>query len=382
MAGHAGTFLLLHLLLRSSRVQECRVAGEERANKRNDIILQAKGRTGDGTKEEEQEDGRNRSWSGVRRLGDTYAIEIKPKQGWIQLASDVNDLFDLMPAIAETKPNKDTEAEDKRASEAKEQKDQEQQALTRDKCWCRYCNMQLLKVSWVRRYWNNEGRFSFSFHSFRQLHNGKIKRLGHYCPLELFSGYVIEPPRSGINEQWTGNRQSDGQRSNVLWHEHRVINFNLLHLRVLSCFIIPTLSVTVCHSFSFGAVFFLSFLGLGVSFALFYGRNWAARTTRSTSIAIQDRSTHSFICGPLFQVMRASVHKIQFACAFIPGCRLLLPLFPLQFLPTPFRFMLLSPVVRAGPSLYGLLKFVAICLVSFWVPASFIYIFHMRIHQF
>lgn len=39
----------------------------------------------------------------------------------------------------------------------------------------------------------------------------------------------------------------------------------------------------------------------------------------------QARSTHSFICGPLFQVMRASVHKIQFACAFIPGCRLLLP---------------------------------------------------------
>lgn len=129
-----------------------RVADEERANKRNDIILQAKGRTGDGT----EEGGRNRSWSGVRRLGDTYAIEIKPKQGWIQLASDVNDLFDLMPAVAETKPNKDTKAEDKREWEAKEQpepepeweqKDQEQQALTRDKCWCRYCNMQLLKVS-------------------------------------------------------------------------------------------------------------------------------------------------------------------------------------------------------------------------------------------
>ncbi|XP_044571399.1 inositol-pentakisphosphate 2-kinase isoform X2 [Drosophila ananassae] len=173
--------------------------------------LQAKGRTGDGTKEEEQEDGRNRSWSGVRRLGDTYAIEIKPKQGWIQLASDVNDLFDLMPAIAETKPNKDTEAEDKRASEAKEQKDQEQQALTRDKCWCRYCNMQLLK-----------------------LHNGKIKRLGHYCPLELFSG---EPSRmlSALDALLAcpQNNLRVFRDGNLIYGDHaNSISFDELHSRV------------------------------------------------------------------------------------------------------------------------------------------------------
>ncbi|KAH8279424.1 hypothetical protein KR026_009536 [Drosophila bipectinata] len=171
--------------------------------------LQAKGRTGD------EEDGRNRSWSGVRRLGDTYAIEIKPKQGWIQLASDVNDLFDLMPAIAETKPNKDTTdkeaAEQRVLEEDKEPKDQEHQALTRDKCWCRYCNMQLLK-----------------------LHNGKIKRLGHYCPLELFSGYpsrmlsaldaLLACPQNNLRVFRDGN---------LIYGDHaNSISFDELHSRV------------------------------------------------------------------------------------------------------------------------------------------------------
>ncbi|XP_052842213.1 inositol-pentakisphosphate 2-kinase [Drosophila gunungcola] len=107
--------------------------------------LQAKGTTGDGTR------------SGVRRLGDTYAIEIKPKQGWLQLASDVNDLFDLMPAGEETKRKEEPRSQEKR--------DEKEELGHRDKCWCRFCSMQLLK-----------------------LHNGKIKRLGHYCPLDLFSG--------------------------------------------------------------------------------------------------------------------------------------------------------------------------------------------------
>ncbi|XP_039481447.1 inositol-pentakisphosphate 2-kinase isoform X4 [Drosophila santomea] len=121
---------------------------EARANKRNDIILQAKGTTGD-----EAGVGRTRNRSAVRRLGDTYAIEIKPKQGWLQLASDVNDLFDLMPSGAVTKPKETPHNQ------------AENEPLARDKCGCRFCSMQLLK-----------------------LHNGKIKRLGHYCPLELFSG--------------------------------------------------------------------------------------------------------------------------------------------------------------------------------------------------
>lgn len=101
-----------------------------RANKRNDIILQeAQGTTGDGTGAAEP----GRRGGGVRRLGDTYAIEIKPKQGWLQLASDVNDLFDLMPPGAETKPNREPHPEMKPRDP--------------DKCWCRYCSMQLLKVS-------------------------------------------------------------------------------------------------------------------------------------------------------------------------------------------------------------------------------------------
>ncbi|XP_032570987.1 inositol-pentakisphosphate 2-kinase isoform X8 [Drosophila sechellia] len=96
---------------------------------------------------------RTKNRSAVRRLGDTYAIEIKPKQGWLQLASDVNDLFDLMPSGAVTKPKEATCNQE------------EKEPFARDKCWCRFCSMQLLKM-----------------------HNGKIKRLGHYCPLDLFSG--------------------------------------------------------------------------------------------------------------------------------------------------------------------------------------------------
>lgn len=75
---------------------------------------------------------------GIRRVGDTYAIEIKPKQGWLQLPSDVSDLFDLIPAAA-------------REGDGDEAIDPAQ--LTCDplmsecKCRCRYCSMQQLKVS-------------------------------------------------------------------------------------------------------------------------------------------------------------------------------------------------------------------------------------------
>lgn len=105
---------------------------EARANKRNDIILQAKGTTGD---ESGAAAGVGDGGGVGRRLGDTYAIEIKPKQGWLQLASDVNDLFDLMPSGAVTKPKETTCNQE------------ENEPSARDKCWCRFCSMQLLKVS-------------------------------------------------------------------------------------------------------------------------------------------------------------------------------------------------------------------------------------------
>ncbi|XP_032585817.1 inositol-pentakisphosphate 2-kinase isoform X2 [Drosophila mojavensis] len=118
---------------------------------------------------------------GVSRLGNTYAIEIKPKQGWLQLPSDVSDLFDLMPTgdgtmdpTCEPEPQPEPQAEPE--PEPKPVKANESTAtkkvrptvdtlLKPDKCRCRYCSMQVVK-----------------------LHLGKIKRLGQYCPLHLFSG--------------------------------------------------------------------------------------------------------------------------------------------------------------------------------------------------
>jgi len=68
MAGHAGTFLLLHfpgIVLGGREIGESRESGEQegaRANKRNDIILQAKGKTEMKleTEEEQQERGLGR----------------------------------------------------------------------------------------------------------------------------------------------------------------------------------------------------------------------------------------------------------------------------------------------------------------------------------
>ncbi|XP_032291825.1 inositol-pentakisphosphate 2-kinase isoform X2 [Drosophila virilis] len=97
--------------------------------------------------------------SGISRLGDTYAIEIKPKQGWLQLPSDVSDLFDLMPTGDGTM---DT------TSEPAKVRPTVHSMLNPDKCRCRYCSMQLVK-----------------------LQTGKIKRLGNYCPLQLFSGEIM-----------------------------------------------------------------------------------------------------------------------------------------------------------------------------------------------
>ncbi|KAH8290732.1 hypothetical protein KR054_005503 [Drosophila jambulina] len=168
--------------------------------------LQAQGTTGDGTgaaagTKESKGGGRR---GGVRRLGDTYAIEIKPKQGWLQLASDVNDLFDLMPAGAETKPNRDGEDKQEHRPEERDPRD-------RDKCWCRYCSVQLLK-----------------------LHNGKIKRLGHYCPLELFSG---APSRmlDALNALFAcpQNNLRVFQNGNLIYGDHaNSISFDELNSRV------------------------------------------------------------------------------------------------------------------------------------------------------
>ncbi|EDW02458.1 GH22003 [Drosophila grimshawi] len=98
----------------------------------------------------------NKDSSGITRLGDTYAIEIKPKQGWLQLPSDVSDLFDLMPA-GDGKTDSTPDPAKVRPTGPL--------LLTPNRCRCRYCSMQFVK-----------------------LQTGKIKRLGDYCPLELFSG--------------------------------------------------------------------------------------------------------------------------------------------------------------------------------------------------
>ncbi|XP_017149122.1 inositol-pentakisphosphate 2-kinase isoform X1 [Drosophila miranda] len=169
--------------------------------------LQAKGTTGDGTGAAGTGAGPTATaragTRGVHRLGDTYAIEIKPKQGWHQLASDVNDLFDLMPAGAETMP--------KRSRGEKDQEAIGVEKATRAECRCRYCGMQLLK-----------------------LRNGKIKRLGDYCPLELFSGApsrmldalhaLLACPQNNLRVFQDGN---------LIYGDHaNSISFDELHSRV------------------------------------------------------------------------------------------------------------------------------------------------------
>ncbi|XP_028902188.1 inositol-pentakisphosphate 2-kinase isoform X1 [Zeugodacus cucurbitae] len=88
-------------------------------------------------------------------IGDTYAIEIKPKQGWLLPTVVVNNLLELQkrPAPAEQQQEL-TGAEWRQAS-----------AHSHHSARCRFCAMQFLK-----------------------LHTGKINRRTSYCPLALFSG--------------------------------------------------------------------------------------------------------------------------------------------------------------------------------------------------
>ncbi|XP_032291826.1 inositol-pentakisphosphate 2-kinase isoform X3 [Drosophila virilis] len=140
--------------------------------------------------------------SGISRLGDTYAIEIKPKQGWLQLPSDVSDLFDLMPTGDGTM---DT------TSEPAKVRPTVHSMLNPDKCRCRYCSMQLVK-----------------------LQTGKIKRLGNYCPLQLFSG---QPGRmlDALNALFAcpQNNLRVFQSGNLIYGDHaNSISCEELHTRV------------------------------------------------------------------------------------------------------------------------------------------------------
>ncbi|XP_064547036.1 inositol-pentakisphosphate 2-kinase isoform X3 [Drosophila montana] len=139
---------------------------------------------------------------GISRLGDTYAIEIKPKQGWIQLPSDVSDLFDLMPT---------GDGDNTTSEPAKVRPTTVQSMLNPDKCRCRYCSMQLVK-----------------------LQSGKIKRLGNYCPLQLFSG---QPGRmlDALNALFAcpQNNLRVFQSGNLIYGDHaNSISCEELHTRV------------------------------------------------------------------------------------------------------------------------------------------------------
>ncbi|KAH8410991.1 hypothetical protein KR222_004917 [Zaprionus bogoriensis] len=136
------------------------------------------------------------SCGGVARLGDTYAIEIKPKQGWLQLPSDVSDLFDLMPAAGDQTIDPSLTCD---------------RGKSRGKCRCRYCSMQQLK-----------------------LQSGKIKRLSDYCPLELFSG---APSRmlAALNALFAcpQNNLRIFQNGNLIYGDHaNSISCDELHTRL------------------------------------------------------------------------------------------------------------------------------------------------------
>ncbi|XP_051860146.1 inositol-pentakisphosphate 2-kinase isoform X1 [Drosophila albomicans] len=148
---------------------------------------------------------------GISRLGDTYAIEIKPKQGWLQLASDVSDLFDLMPTGAKTMDTTSDVATSCNRTNLLASGGERLTELTPDKCRCRYCSMQHLK-----------------------LQTGKIKRLGEYCPMELFSG---TPGRmvNALNALFAcpQNNLRVFQRGNLIYGDHaNSISCDELHTRV------------------------------------------------------------------------------------------------------------------------------------------------------
>ncbi|XP_037941911.1 inositol-pentakisphosphate 2-kinase [Teleopsis dalmanni] len=103
--------------------------------------------------------------------GDTYAIEIKPKQGWL-LPSDVNNLFKTKVASSERAKEAEVSATitashkaSVRAAEISQTTSETTKISNANDTRCRYCAMQFLK-----------------------LQQQKVSERSSYCPMELFSG--------------------------------------------------------------------------------------------------------------------------------------------------------------------------------------------------
>uniref|UniRef100_A0A1A9WMS2 Inositol-pentakisphosphate 2-kinase n=1 Tax=Glossina brevipalpis TaxID=37001 RepID=A0A1A9WMS2_9MUSC len=108
---------------------------------------------------------------------DTYAIEIKPKQGWLWEIYDFYNLCDRQRGTVTAIKHDHQQDQEKNLSLAsllceattrchskRDDDDDDTKSLSQD-IRCRYCSMQLLKLK-----------------------QEKIHQLSHYCPINLFSG--------------------------------------------------------------------------------------------------------------------------------------------------------------------------------------------------
>ncbi|XP_050325393.1 inositol-pentakisphosphate 2-kinase [Bactrocera neohumeralis] len=98
-------------------------------------------------------------------IGDTYAIEIKPKQGWLLPTEVVSNLCELKKGPALATATAAAAAEQRQEAKGAEQVEGMEAPARSHVARCRFCAMQFLK-----------------------LHTGKINRRTSYCPLALFSG--------------------------------------------------------------------------------------------------------------------------------------------------------------------------------------------------